>query len=166
MKVSVAVVWQAGCPTCHVACGVQCRTPSRRNHPARVRAAIEQSLYDLQFPDEDLVTQIGVGRMRVNPKTKSLAVTNMKGRETQSFMDSKYQNRETSHLGKGGSYSVFLEGQAAAANVKLMKRVRKKKPEAPAPGGTAEPTSSTIVVDTGVAGEGEGAPPALDSVSP
>ena len=118
------------------------------------------------LPDEDLVTQMGVGRMRVNPKTKSLAVTNMKGRETQSFMDSKYQNRETSHLGKGGSYSVFLEGQAAAANVKLMKRVRKKKPEAPAPGGTAEPTSSTIVVDTGVAGEGEGAPPAPDSVSP
>jgi hypothetical protein len=53
MKVSVAVVWQAGCPTCHVACGVQCRTPSRRNHPARVRAAIEQSLYDLQFPHNE-----------------------------------------------------------------------------------------------------------------
>ncbi len=115
------------------------------------------------LPDDDAIAAMRVSRTKASPEAKSLVVTNVKERETQSFMDTKYKNRETSFLGKGGSYSVFLEGQAAAAHVKLMKRVRKKKVEAPTPGETTEPTSSTIVVDTGVAGEGEGAPPAPDS---
>ncbi len=53
MKVSAAVTWQAVCPKCYAGYGIQCLTPLRRNHSARVRAAIEQALYDVAYPHNE-----------------------------------------------------------------------------------------------------------------
>jgi hypothetical protein len=50
MSPKEAVIWQAPC-ACGARIGERCRTPTGRNHPGRVRAAIEQALYDLVLYD-------------------------------------------------------------------------------------------------------------------
>lgn len=53
MKVRTAVIWTAICSKCRAGYGIRCKTPSRRNHSVRVRAAVEQALYDLAYPNNE-----------------------------------------------------------------------------------------------------------------
>ena len=103
----------------------------------------------------DLPSDMAVKRAN---EQKAIVRTDVKAREAATFIERKYTNRETSTLGKGTNYSVFLEGQAAAAKIRLMKRVPKKKAD--------EPVSSEVEVDTGTVGPGEEARPAPSSTSP